>query len=51
MKKEYMLVPKSGKGAVWYTSKSEIFKNGIIKAVSKDGFETVLNIKNYVIAK
>lgn len=49
--KEYKLIPKNGKGAAWYTEKSEIFKSGLIKATDKDGFETLVYIENYIIEK
>ena len=49
MKRDYMLVPKDGKGCVWYTSKENIFKAGWIKAVDKTGFETLVDISRYIV--
>lgn len=46
VKKTYKLRPKNGKGCVWYTH--EIFsKTRWVKAFSKDGFETIVEIDNY----
>lgn len=47
----YKLVPKNGNGAIWYVNKSEIFKTGLVKAMSKDGFETLVRIENYNIVR
>lgn len=51
MMKEYMLIPKNGKGCVWYTSKENIFKTGLIKAVDSEDFETLVDIDNYDVVK
>lgn len=51
MKREYRLIPKSGKGATWYTDKTQIFKRDYAAAISKDGFETIVKIDNYIITK
>lgn len=49
--KEYTLIPKNGKGCRWFTSRENIFKTGLIKAVDENGFETLVYIENYNIVK
>lgn len=49
--KEYTLKPKSGKGATWYMNADQLFVGNYVKAHSRDGFETVLDIRNYDIIK
>lgn len=49
--KEFKLVPKNGKGCVWYTSRENIFKAGLIKAIDNEGFETLINLNDYYIVK
>lgn len=46
---KYVLVPINGKGCKWYTN--EIKATGYIKAVSKDGYETIVNIELYKVIK
>ena len=44
--KTYRLIPKNGKGCCWYTH--QIFSaDGLVKAFSKDGFKTIVQIENY----
>ena len=47
----FKLVPKNGKGCAWYTDRKNIFKTGLIEAVDKEGFKTLVNIDNYNIIK
>ena len=49
--KEYKLIPKNNKGCIWYTSRENIFKTGLIEAVDQNGFKTLVNIDNYIIVK
>ena len=43
----YMLKPKSNKGATWYMNKDQLHVGNYVKVYSKDGFETVVDIRNY----
>jgi hypothetical protein len=47
----YTLKPKNGKGATWYIEKSQLFAGNYVKAYSKDGFETVIDIRDYNVIK
>ena len=47
----YRLVPKTNKGTRWYMNKSELFAGNYVKVFSKDGFETVVDIRNYNVCK
>lgn len=49
--KKYKLIPKNGKGAEWFINASELFAGNYVKAYSPDGFETVVDIRNYKIIK
>lgn len=49
IKRDYMLVPKRGAGCIYYTSKENVFKDGLIEVVDKDGFQTIVSVKNYII--
>lgn len=45
--KQYTLRPKNGKGANWYMNADQLFTGNYVKAYSKDGFETIVDIRNY----
>lgn len=45
--KQYSLRPKNGKGANWYMDADQLFIGNYVKAYSKDGFETIVDIRNY----
>lgn len=47
----YKLVPKNGKGSIWYVNKKEIHNKPYVPVVSEDGFETTVNIDNYIVVK
>lgn len=49
--KVYMLVPKKTTGCRWYINEDEIFTGNYVKVFSKDGFETVVDIRNYNVHK
>lgn len=49
--KIFELIPKSGKGARWYMLADQLFKGPLVKAFSKDGFETIVNLNLYDIVK
>lgn len=46
MKNMYRAKPKNGIGATWYVAKEEIFKT-YAKAVDEDGFETIIDLRQY----
>lgn len=47
----YTLVPKSGNGCKWHMNKSELFAGNYVKVFSKDGFESVVDIRNYNVCR
>lgn len=49
--KKYELIPKNGKGGKWYMNADQLFAGNIVKAYAKDGFETVVDIRNYLIVR
>ena len=49
--KKYELIPKNGEGAKWYMNADQLFVGNHVKAYSKDGFETVVDIRNYHIVR
>lgn len=49
--KKYELVPKNGKGAKWIINADQLFAGNYVKAYAKDGFVTVVDIRNYHIVK
>ena len=44
-RKLYRLIPKNGHGCEWYTR--DIYEKPWVKAFSKDGFETIVEIEKY----
>lgn len=51
MTKDFILIPKKNNGCIWFTSRENIFKTGLIEAVDSEGFETLVDINNYFIVK
>ena len=49
--KKYQLIPKNGKGAKWFMNANQLFTGNFVKAYSKDGYETLVDIRNYYIVK
>ena len=49
--KKYELVPKNNKGAKWFMNADQLFVGSYVKVYAKDGFETVVDIRNYRIVK
>ena len=47
--KEYVLIPKNGKGCNWIMGKDELFKEGLVKVYDHTGFVTTVWIDNYEI--
>lgn len=47
----YTLRPKNGKGANWYMNADQLFAGNYVKVYSKDGFETIVDIRNYDIIR
>lgn len=45
--KHYTLRPKNGKGATWYMSAEQLFAGNYVEAYSKDGFKTLIDIREY----
>ena len=51
MRKEFMLVPKNGKGCVWYTNKENIFKVYATVTDKAGLFQTVVRTEEYIVVK
>ena len=51
MMMKYQLIPKNGKGVKWFMGSDQLFSGNYVKAFSSDGFETVVDIRNYYIIK
>ena len=49
--KKYVLIPKNKKGCIWYMDQKELFKGNLVKVSDSNGFETVVDIRNYDICK
>lgn len=49
--KKYQLIPKNGIGAKWFMNADQLFVGNYVKAYADDGFETVVDIRNYIIVK
>lgn len=49
--KTYTLIPKNGKGARWLMNADQLFAGRLVKAYSKDGFETIVDLDNYEICR
>lgn len=47
--KKFMLIPKNGKGTRWYVKREDLHNGHLVKVTSKDGFETVVDLDNYII--
>lgn len=47
----YRLVPKTNKGTTWYMNANQLFAGNYVKVFSKDGFETVVDIRNYNVCR
>ena len=43
----YELRKKNGKGATWYMKADQLFNGDCVTVFSKDGFETIVNIRDY----
>ena len=48
---QYTLTAKNGKGTKWYMNANQLFVGNYVKVYSADGFETVVDIRNYNICK
>lgn len=48
---KYTLKPKNGKGAIWYMNANQLFVGNYVKAYSKDGFEAIVDIRNYDVVR
>lgn len=46
---KFMLIPKNGKGARWYVKREDLHNGRLVKVTSKDGFETIVDLDNYII--
>ena len=49
--KEYTLIPKNGNGCKWYMKKSQLFNGNYVTVNDHNGFETIVDIRNYNIVK
>lgn len=49
MKFRFLMVPKSGKGCSWYCDQP--FGSRYVRGYSKDGFETLLEVRKYRIVR
>ena len=49
--KEYVLVPKNNKGCKWYMNSEELFNGNYVRVHDNNGFETVVDIRNYDVYK
>lgn len=52
MKKyQFILIPKNGKGSKWFMNADQMSAGDYVKVFAQDGFETVVDIRNYTIIK
>lgn len=49
--KEYTLIHKNRKGCNWYMKADQLFKGNYVVVNDHNGFETVVDIRNYNIYK
>ena len=49
--KQYTLRPKNGKGTTWLMDADQLFVGNYVKVHSKDGFETIVDLRTYDVIK